>query len=152
MRKMKVGKTGFNEAYRAVREMRDRYPDKAVTFFSQQYPDYGWAILMAGGSLPNIPIREKSADKLQKIFLKDVCRMQPIEGKDCVVLGDAATGYLLYPQGDAPTIGASNGRYRLYTIDMKSGAVKLLQKSVRLNGSFAATTKSTGQLLWLRKQ
>ena len=152
MRKMKVGKTGFQEAYRAVREMRERYPNKAVTFFAQQYPDYGWAILLAGGSLPNIPIREKSADKLQKIFLKEVCRMQPIEGKDCVVLGDAATGYLLYPQGDPPTIAVSNGKYRLYTIDMKSGAVKLLQKSVRLNGSFAATTKSTGQLLWLRKQ
>ena len=152
MRKMKVGKTGFQEAYRAVREMRERYPNKAVTFFAQQYPDYGWAILLAGGSLPNIPICEKSADKLQKIFLKEVCRMQPIEGKDCVVLGDAATGYLLYPQGDPPTIAVSNGKYRLYTIDMKSGAVKLLQKSVRLNGSFAATTKSTGQLLWLRKQ
>ena len=152
MRKMKVGKTGFNEAYRAVREMRDRYPDKAVTFFAQQYPDYGWAILMAGGSLPNIPIREKSADKLQKIFLKDVCRMQPVEGKDCVAVGDAATGYLVYPQGDAPTIAVSNGKYRLYTIDTKSGAVKLLQKSVRLNGSYTATNKSAGRLLWLRKQ
>ena len=152
MRKMKVGKTGFNEAYRAVREMRDHNPDKAVTFFAQQYPDYGWAILMAGGSLPNIPIREKSADKLQKIFLKDVCRMQPVEGKDCVAVGDAATGYLVYPQGDAPTIAVSNGKYRLYTIDTKSGAVKLLQKSVRLNGSYTATNKSAGRLLWLRKQ
>ena len=151
MRKMKVGKTGFNEAYRAVREMRDRYPDKAVTFFSQQYPDYGWAILMAGGSLPNIPIREKSADKLQKIFLKDVCRMQPVEGKDCVAVGDAATGYLVYPQGEAPSIPVTNGKYEEYTIDMKSGTIKLLRKGLRLNATLNLRNVAGGTLVWLRK-
>ena len=56
MRKFKVGKTGFEEAYKSVMEYRTRYPEKAVTFFSQQYPTYGWAILLAGGSLPNIPL------------------------------------------------------------------------------------------------
>ena len=53
MRKMKVGKTGFNEVYRAVSEYRERYPDKAVTYFSQGYADYGQAVLKAGGSLAN---------------------------------------------------------------------------------------------------
>jgi hypothetical protein len=152
MRKMKVGKTGFQEAYRAVREMRNRYPDKAVTFFAQQHPDYGWAILLAGGSLPNIPIRNNTTDKLQRTFLQDVCRMQPIESQDCVALGDAGTGYLLYPQGDAPTIAVSDGKYQLYTIDMKSGAIRLIQKSVRLSNSYTATTQFSGHLLWLRKQ
>ena len=72
MRKMKVGKTGFMETYRAVREMRDRYPDKAVTFYAQQYPDYGWAILFAGGSLPNIPISRQTASPLQLSLLQDL--------------------------------------------------------------------------------
>lgn len=153
MRKMKVGKTGFKEAYRAVREMHDRYPDKAITFFAQQYPDYGWAILMAGGSLPNIPIRsqEKSA-KMQQVFLKDVCQMSPIEGTDCIATGKAGTGYLVYPQGDSPTISVPTGKYQLYVIDMKSGAIKLQQKSIRLQGPFTFKTISTNQILWLRAQ
>ena len=152
MRKMKVGKTGIQEAYRAVCEMRERYPDKAVTFFAQQYPDYGWAILLAGGSLPNIPINDKNADKLQEVILKDVCQMEPIEGQNCIAIGHPKTGYLIYPQGDAPSISVLNGKYQLYTIDMKNGAVKLQRKSLRLNSSFTATTKSSGHLLWLRKK
>ena len=160
MRKMKVGKTGFEEAYRAVREYRDRYPEKAVTFFSQQYPTYGWAILMAGGSLPNIPVKgqetggkgQEKSSKLQQAFLKDVCQMSPIESTDCIATGKAGTGYLVYPQGDAPTISVPTGKYQVYTIDMKSGAIKLQQKSVRLQGSFTPKTTSSGQLLWLRAQ
>jgi hypothetical protein len=153
MRKMKVGKTGFEEAYRAVREYRDRYPEKAITFFSQQYPTYGWAILMAGGSLPNIPIRsQEESSKLQQVFLKDVCRMSPIEGTGCIATGSANTGYLVYPQGDISTISVSPGKYQLYTVDMKNGAIRLQQKSVRLQGSFTPKTTSSGQLLWLRVQ
>ena len=153
MRKMKVGKTGFQEAYRAVREMRDRYPDKAVTFHAQQYPDYGWAILLAGGSLPNIPIRsQEKSSKLQQVFLKDVCQMSPIEGTDCIATGNAETGYLVYPQGDIPTLSVAPGKYQLYTIDMKSGDIRLQQKSVRLQGSFTPKTISSGQILWLRAQ
>ena len=152
MRKMKVGKTGFNEAYRAVREMRDRYPDKAVTFFAQQYPDYGWAILMAGGSLPNIPINGNTADKMQKTFLRDVCQMTPVEGQDCIAIGRQDTGYLIYPQGGKPSIAVPNGRYQVYAIDMKSGTIKLLQKSVRLQGSFTPASTPSGHLFWLRAQ
>ena len=153
MRKMKVGKTGFQEAYRAVREMRNRYPDKAVTFHAQQYPDYGWAILLAGGSLPNIPIRsQEKSSKLQQVFLKDVYQMSPIEGTDCIATGNADTGYLVYPQGDIPTLSVAPGKYQLYTIDMKSGDIRLQQKSVRLQGSFTPKTISSGQILWLRAQ
>lgn len=159
MRKMKVGKTSFNEAYRAVREMRDRYPDKAVTFFAQQYPDYGWAILMAGGSLPNIPIRsqetegksQEKSSKLLQVFLKDVCQMEPIEGQDCIAIGHADTGYLIYPQGEAPSIPVSNGKYEEYTIDMKSGTIKLLRKGLRLNATLNLRNVAGGTLVWLRK-
>ena len=152
MRKMKVGKTGFSEAYKAVREMRDHYPDKAVTLFAQQYPDYGWAILMAGGSLPNIPISDKQADKLQKQFLQDVCEMTPMEGEDCVAIGSKDKGYLIYPQGDTPSIAVPKGTYRVYTIDMKQGDIRLQQKSVRLQGNYRPANGSSGQLLWLRKR
>ena len=78
--------------------------------------------------------------------------MEPIEGQNCIAIGHPKTGYLIYPQGDAPSISVLNGKYQLYTIDMKNGAVKLQRKSLRLNSSFTATTKSSGHLLWLRKK
>ena len=152
MRKMKVGKTGFNEAYRAVREMRDRYPDKAVTFFAQQYPDYGWAILMAGGSLPNIPINGNTADKMQKTFLRDVCQMTPVEGQDCIAIGCQDTGYLIYPQGGKPSIAVPDGKYQVYTINMKNGTICPPKKAIRVQDSFAPANIPSGHLLWLRAQ
>jgi len=148
MRKMKVGKTGFAEAYKAVREMRDRYPDKAVTFFAQQFPEYGWAILMAGGSLPNIPVRP--ADKLQNVFLKEVCLMTPVEGQNCIAIGREGKGYLVYPQGGTPAITVADGKYQVYAIDMKHGDIRLLKKAMRLQGSLPTLDSPTGQLLWLR--
>ena len=151
MRKIKVGKTGFKEAYRAVRETRDRYPDKAVTLFAQQYPDYGWAILMAGGSLPNIPINGINANKMQKIFLKDVCQMLPIDGRDCFAIGHEGTSYLIYPQGDSPSIAVKSGRYQVFTIDINNGNILLSQKSVHLKDTFSSKDNASGRLLWLRK-
>ena len=152
MRKMKVGKTGFDEAYKSVKEMRDRYPDKAVTFFSQQYPDYGWAILMAGGSLPNIPINNMTADNIQKQFLKDVCQMSPLEGKGCVALGDAETGYLIYSQADGISLPIAEGRYTIYNINSKNGDIQQRQKKVIIKGAFYTKEARSGQLVWLKKQ
>ena len=152
MRKMKVGKTGFDEAYKSVKEMRDRYPDKAVTFFSQQYPDYGWAILMAGGSLPNIPINNMTADNIQKQFLQDVCQMTPLEGKGCVALGNAGTGYLIYAQADDISLPIADGKYTIYSINSKNGAIQQRQKKVVMKGAFNPEETRSGQLFWLKKQ
>ena len=152
MRKMKVGKTGFDEAYKSVKEMRDRYPNKAVTFFSQQYPDYGWAILMAGGSLPNIPINNMTADNIQKQFLQDVCQMTPLEGKGCVALGNAGTGYLIYAQADDISLPIADGKYTIYNINSKNGAIQQRQKKVVMKGAFNPEETRSGQLFWLKKQ
>ena len=152
MRKMKVGKTGFDEAYKSVKEMRDRYPNKAVTFFSQQYPDYGWAILMAGGSLPNIPINNMTADNIQKQFLQDVCQMTPLEGKGCVALGNAGTGYLIYAQADDISLPIADGKYTIYSINSKNGAIQQRQKKVVMKGAFNPEETRSGQLFWLKKQ
>jgi hypothetical protein len=45
------GKTSFEAVYRAVNEYRTKYPEKAVTYYSESYPQYAWASFIAGGSL-----------------------------------------------------------------------------------------------------
>ena len=130
MRKMPVGKTGFEEAYRAVREYRERYADKCVTFYSQQYPQYGWAVLMGGGSLPNVSISNEQ-------LLKDIAQMKPMDGKGCKVLGSGHIGYLIYRTGGDASVQLAPGTYTVYSVDEKSGEVKITMKSAEINTVYA---------------
>lgn len=149
MRKIKVGKTGFEEVYRSVVEYRTKYPEKAVTFFSQQYPTYGWAILLAGGSLPNIPISITSAQPLQQTLLSDVCQMKSLDGEGCVALGDHLKGYLVYTQSQNASMPVATGKYHIYTINMQTGDITLLQKGARLSDFFQHDAKEKN-LYWFR--
>ncbi|MFL1012155.1 DUF6298 domain-containing protein [Flavisericum labens] len=54
-RKMKTGKETEEQIYRAVKEYRQKYPEKVVFYSTHAAPRFGWAILMGGGSLANIP-------------------------------------------------------------------------------------------------
>ena len=150
MRKMKVGKTGFEEAYRAVREYRERYPEKAVTFFSQQYPNYGWAILMAGGSLPNVPLASHRSP-LASHLLKDVCQMKAMDAEGGIALADAQKGYLVYPTADQVTLPIAAGKYQLCTVNTSTGDIKVVKKSLRLQDTFSQAVTQKGLIYWLRK-
>ena len=130
MRKFPVGKTGGNEAYMAVREYRDRYPEKAVTFYSQQYPQYGWAVLMGGGSLANVKIANEQ-------LRRDLTMMRPMDGKDCRLMGNQACGYLIYTTGGNPSITLAPGTYAVYTVDEQTGEVKISMKSVKIASVYA---------------
>lgn len=148
MRKMKVGKTGFAEAYNAVNEYRMKYPDKAVTFFSQQYPQYGWAILMAGGSCPNVKIE---SDKL----LADLTKMSHISGEgnsDYQVIGNAETGYLIYTHTDGDiALNIKAGKYALHEVNIKTGKVDTIKKSESTNGKYTISGKGNNKVYWLER-
>lgn len=149
MRKFKVGKTGFEEAYKSVMEYRTRYPEKAVTFFSQQYPTYGWAILLAGGSLPNIPLTSQFSP-LTSQLLQDVCQMKVVDAEGCLAIGDPRKGYLVYTKTQEGSLPVTSGKYHIYAIDMKTGDITLQQKGVRLQNTFRPDSDKRNQLYWLR--
>ncbi len=148
MRKMKVGKTGFAEAYNAVKEYRTKYPDKAVTFFSQQYPQYGWAILMAGGSCPNVQIND---DKL----LADIAKMSYISGEgnsDTQIIGNSDIGYLIYTlNGGDITVNVEKGKYRLHAVNTKSGQVETIKKNENISGTYSISAKTKDTAYWLER-
>lgn len=88
-----TGKTSFEQVYRAVREYRDKYPEKAVIYSFNDNDELGWAVFMAGGSMAGIPAVEDPD------FLKDAARMTPIspsENKDCYTIGNEQVGYIMY--------------------------------------------------------
>ena len=141
MRKLPVGKTGAKEAYQAVREYRDRYPEKAVTFFSQQYPQYGWAALMGGGSLANVRIESEP-------LRRDLPAMRPMDGTGCWMLGNEERGYLIYAAGGKPSVTLAPGIYDVYAVDERTGEVKISMKSAKISSAY--TPKHP--IEWLRRR
>ncbi|MBP9585898.1 MAG: pectate lyase [Bacteroides sp.] len=128
MRKMKAGKTTFDEAYRAVREYRQLYPQKAVTYYAQNYPALGWAVFMAGGSCPVIPVSDPT-------FLKDAAAME-IENTNTTQyykLVKSGIGAIIYSKSGAEIpIQLTSGTYQLTHVDMASGAMKTISNKLKI--------------------
>lgn len=72
-RLLKPKRTSVEQVYRAVKEYKQKFPEKAVMYSGDSYDRFGWASLMAGGSLAVLP---KISDAE---FLKKAKEMQPVE-------------------------------------------------------------------------
>ena len=133
-------------------EYREKYPDKAVTYFSQQFPQMGWAVLMGGGSLPNIPIRTQSGNALQQTLLNDICLMNNVPAQGCVALGNKEKGYLLYSQSSNINIEVAPGKYQLFQVNAKTGEITSEKVTIQLSTTFKKTDTSPNKIYWLRKK
>jgi hypothetical protein len=71
-RLLKPKKTSFEQVYRAVKEYREKYPTKAVSYSGDSYPEFGMAVFMAGGSLPVLN------NDIDAAILKAAVGMKPI--------------------------------------------------------------------------
>ncbi len=145
IRRMPLGSVGFNEVYKAVREYRDRYPEKAVLYYSPSYNTSGWAVLMAGGSLPNLRINNEA-------LAEALPTMRPADGNDCLVLGNADKGYVVYTRGGQPSLSVAPGQYRLYEVSQRSGDVKMIDKAIKGNGTLTIPAAREGTVYWLERR
>jgi hypothetical protein len=71
-RLLKPKKTSFEQVYRAVKEYRTKYPTKVVMYSGDNYPEFGIAVLMAGGSMPVLP------ETIDAAILKAAVSMKPV--------------------------------------------------------------------------
>ena len=132
MRKMKVGKVTFTEAYKAVNEYRQKFPQKAVTFYAQNYPAMGWAVFMAGGSCPVIPCTDKA-------FLKDAAAMEVEETNtdEYKKMVKSDIGSIIYSKSETEIpVQLSSGKYVLKYIHPASGKIETINKSLKINGLY----------------
>ncbi len=147
-RKMKVGKTTFEEAYKAVAEYRSKYPEKAVTFYAQNYPDLGWGVLMAGGSCPVVSVKDEA-------FLRDVAAMQVEETKNDQYkkLVKSGIGVIIYSKSEAEIpIQLESGKYMLKYISPGSGTVQVVDKSLKVSGMYTLKIlQGKAGVYWLHK-
>src|SRR5690606_34639379 len=96
-RQFKPKKTSFEQVYRAVREYRDKYPDKAVMYSGDNYPAFTWASFMAGGSFTDVKVNDAE-------FLKSASTMRPVTiANQAYVLGNNNGEYIIYADADVNT-------------------------------------------------
>lgn len=129
LRQEKTGTATFADVYKAVLEYRTAYPDKAVVYYAQKYPELAWAVFMAGGSCPAIPVTDKA-------FLQSAATMQPTAHHDgCYVMqgaqGDAVVWLDTNHVASVPLSTAQ--RYTVYKVDAQSGSVSRLADKVSKN-------------------
>jgi hypothetical protein len=121
-RQMKVGKETDAQVYRAVREYRDKYSNKAVIYSTPAANRFGWSVLMAGGSLPAIPKITVPG------FYESLANMKPTQeehyNSTVWTLKEDGKAYLFYLQKENQiTIDLSNdkGVFELYEINASTG-------------------------------
>jgi hypothetical protein len=144
----KVGKVTFTEAYKAVKEYRDLFPDKAVTYYAQNYPEMSWAIFMAGGSCPSIPVKDIN-------FLTDAAHMTRtnVNKEEYYSIENPEKGIIFFTTDKfKSSFSVPKGKYEIRTYDAKNG--KQINKTIRLNcnGNYLPVVNSDIPLVWWFKK
>ena len=145
-RKMKVGKMGYEGAYRAVSEYRMKYPDKAVVLYAQDYPAQGWAVLMGGGSCPNLQVADKD-------FLSDVPYMNVVPSTTAdyeMIAGEKQGAVLHVHKAMDVKLSLPSGKYCVKYITSKDCKVSVLVKSVKVKGDYTLHAEKEG-IYWLQR-
>jgi hypothetical protein len=135
---------------RQVREYRRRYPDRAV-LCSLDKAD-GWAVLAAGGSVPNLPGLKDER------LLAALPAMRPLEPAGLTprqwALAEPGRHYLVYSASAADSIrldlSAAPGSYTAYWLDLRTGAP--IEPGKRIEGGRAVEIPARGSapgVLWL---
>ena len=140
----------FESVYQAVHEYKTKYPEKAVLFSADGFDHFGWAVFMAGGSIPALPAGT------DRQFLADAVSMKPVEmagaPKGQLSLGNNSKAYIIYTDGNSPVhadlpAGAS---YKLKWIDLKTGKATTDEQTV--SGTInVKNTNGGASILWLTR-
>jgi hypothetical protein len=118
------GQTSLEQVYRAVREYRIKYPEKAVMFSDDMSSDLAWAVFMAGGSLAGIPRIAQAG------FLASATSMRPAELPGAPsgqwALGNARKEYIIYSRSSGRIVldaSATGGPMTAFWINPRDGSV-----------------------------
>ncbi len=150
-RQLKPQSASFDSIVKAVGEYRRNFPEKAVVYNADLdglSPNEGWAVLMGGGSLPNITLPPELA--------RQVPRMLPVdnvvkgEGQWCLASSDGEL--LVYT--NTPNVElelhlpAALEHARLQWIDTNTGDI-VEKSNLQAEGSIQLLPKT--KVLWISK-
>jgi len=143
-------RTSFAQVVRAVREYRREYPDKAVLYSAD--PGFGWAVLMAGGSIPDIRSLTDPA------LLAAVRRMKPADfpaGREQqYALSEPGRNYLVYAASGETIeldLTQAEGTFEQRWLDPQTGRIEISGHHVNGGAKVAFRTSFTPCVLWLTR-
>jgi len=138
----------FEQVVRAIREYRKKYPDKAAIYSADS--KYGWAVLLGGGSLPNLPV---STDPT---LLEAAPRMEIFENSgDCWALAEPGIQYLVYAPSGRPTrldLSGTEGIFDVSRIDLSTGQAFFGGQTVKGRAMAEIQASDLPALLWLKRK
>jgi hypothetical protein len=126
--------------------------DIPTIYSGDNFDKFGWAVFMAGGSLPNLP------SGVSTTLLADASTMKTVEltgnPNDQWALGNPAKGYIIYSNTNSitPITLESTANYQVSWIDPKTG--NTLGTPKQMKGSKISNWSSTANgpiVLWLKR-
>lgn len=124
-RQLKPGEETMGQVFRAVREMREKYPEKAVVYNTPGAERFGWAVLFAGGSLPALPSLQ--VEGFNQALAKMEARTSSDKAYGVWEMAEEGENYLFYcPTGQTLTLNLSAypHPFEILWIDPKEGVPK----------------------------
>ncbi|SDM09384.1 hypothetical protein SAMN05421823_110143 [Catalinimonas alkaloidigena] len=152
-RQMKAPKRTLEATYQAVREYRERYPDKAVLYSSDGWDVFGWGVFMGGGSLAALPATTNAE------LLQHAAGLQPLAlpNPDAWALANAQQGeYVVWNWASEPLsldLQAIKGNFRVRWINPADGCV--LPQEGKIKGGSIVTLPSPpteGAIAWVTRR
>ncbi|MEO5683069.1 MAG: DUF6298 domain-containing protein [Chitinophagaceae bacterium] len=146
-RLLKPKKTSFEQVYRAVIEYRAKYPSKAVVYSGDSYPEFAWAVFMAGGSLPALPAG------LDKKFLTAAAGMKAVSetGKYTLAGSNGVIAYAVNEPSLQLDLTGINGNLKLRFINVKDGSVTDNNVVIQGGKKVAIDMPANTGIVWLMK-
>ncbi len=148
-RLLKPKRSSFEQVYRAVAEYRTKFPAKAVMYSGEGFDDFGWAVFMAGGSLPHIPVIKEPG------FLKAASAMQTVSSsvkKQWILIGK--NGMIVYSDNSSSLpvdLSAFSGSLKLHWIDVRNGTT-IKEETVNSGSKINLNSPGGGAVvLWIEK-
>jgi len=149
-RKLKTGKETEKQVYRAVREYRDKYPEKVVLYSTNASSRFGWAILMAGGALANIP--KVNIEGFYEALSQLKVNPKTDFNSNSWSLENKGESYLFYLKNTKEiTVDLSKykGEYEVYWIDSKTGHVI---SKVSVKGESKQTLLKESKVIYIKRK
>ena len=150
-RLLKPKSTSPQQVYRAVLEYKHRYPAKAVIYSADAWDKNGWAVLMAGGSLPAVKINDSELQGSIAAMKPVVTNARPNHW----ILKNDNTAYLVYDfdiNQVSIDLSQDSGNFVAAWINTITGDV--LKTTQHIKAGKIVNVKKPGEgswALWLRK-
>jgi len=137
---VEVGETSFSQIYRAVNELRTKYPEKAVVYNRAGVRLSNWAAFIAGGSFAALP-KISDASFFENAATMGAVTMVNPESQQ-YALGKTGTGYIIFCESKKLIIDLSADKTKYFLKWINPATGEILLPGTRIPGGTKTTVNA----------